>query len=141
MKHARSQVDQRLLQSGLFVYGTLKPNRANRFARRLKRESAGALPAVVKGSLRRAAGVDQDVGVFPSLSIKGKREVPGLFVLLKTPEKTFSTWLDEYEGAGKDAPERLFRRRRVQVWIADERDPTRKRAIRAWCYVRPQAKG
>ena len=74
----------------LFVYGTLRSEFDNRYARLLRKEAAFLRRATVPGSIYR-------VEHYPAFRPQPDGEVHGELYRLNTPEATLAV-LDEYEG-------------------------------------------
>ena len=111
------------MKKGLFIYGTLHPDRAPQEIRgvvdRLKPIGSGT----VRGELH-------DLGEYPALAPRGKRQpVPGaLFALPEDPGAL--RMLDAYEEFDPQKPETsLFRRRNRVVTLQNGRKE------RHWVYV------
>ena len=74
----------------IFVYGTLRSEFNNRYARLLRKEGTLVGPATVRGSIHR-------VRHFPAFRPEPAGEVRGELYRLHRPEATLKA-LDEYEG-------------------------------------------
>jgi gamma-glutamylcyclotransferase (GGCT)/AIG2-like uncharacterized protein YtfP len=146
----KSKLSSREPNPLLFVYGTLRRNRTNRFARKLRTESKIEFAkAELKADLLERAGIDKDVGSFPGIIRTGPRakdKVIGQVLRLKDPTKTFETWLDAYEAADKEATPRLFRRKQVRILPIQAshskkfRESSKVQPVEVWIYVLSQRK-
>jgi gamma-glutamylcyclotransferase (GGCT)/AIG2-like uncharacterized protein YtfP len=74
----------------LFVYGTLRSEFSNKYARLLRGQGERMGPASVPGSIYR-------IGSYPGWKPEPVGEVRGELYKLENPEQTLST-LDDYEG-------------------------------------------
>src|ERR1017187_8127617 len=74
----------------LFVYGTLRSEFSNKYARLLRGQGESMGPASVPGSIYR-------IGSYPGWKPEPPGEVRGELYKLANPEQTLST-LDDYEG-------------------------------------------
>src|ERR1019366_2175514 len=74
----------------LFVYGTLRSEFSNKYARLLRGQGERMGPASVPGSIYR-------IGSYPGWKPEPPGEVRGELYKLANPEQTLST-LDDYEG-------------------------------------------
>ncbi len=111
------------MRKGLFIYGTLHPDRAPDEIRDVVQQMTLVGPATITGEVH-------DLGEYPALAPKGQRKpVRGsLFALPDHPDALRK--LDAYEEFNPQQPETsLFRRRRRVVTLSDGRKE------RHWVYV------
>ena len=111
------------MKKGLFIYGTLHPDRA-------PDEIRGAVERLRLIGLGTILGELHDLGEYPALAPGGKRErVFGTLFALPDEIETLQT-LDAYEGFNPREPETsLFRRRERTITLPDGRKE------RHWVYV------
>lgn len=108
---------------GLFVYGTLHPDRAPAEIRDVVRQMKPIGTGTVLGEVH-------DLGEYPALAPRGQRKpVSGaLFALPESPDALRK--LDAYEEFDRQKPETsLFRRRKRVITLSDGRKE------RHWVYV------
>ncbi|MGI4757396.1 MAG: gamma-glutamylcyclotransferase family protein [Janthinobacterium lividum] len=111
------------MKPGLFVYGTLHPDRAPEEIRDVVRQMTLVGDGTISGEVH-------DLGEYPALAPRGQRKpVRGsLFALPDHPDALRK--LDAYEEFNPQQPETsLFRRRRRVVTLSDGRKE------RHWVYV------
>ena len=111
------------MKKGLFVYGTLHPERAPDEVRHVVAQLSAIGPGTVLGELH-------DLGEYPALVKQGKRQpVRGMLFALPDDPETLQQ-LDAYEGFDPRKPETgLFRRRLLTVTLQNGRKE------RHWVYV------
>jgi gamma-glutamylcyclotransferase (GGCT)/AIG2-like uncharacterized protein YtfP len=101
----------------LFVYGTLRSEFSNKYARLLRSQAERLGPASVSGSIYR-------IGSYPGWKPEPAGEVRGELYKLENPEQTLSA-LDDYEGEDFERVEiRIGTAGHDAVWIyLYKRDP------------------
>ena len=111
------------MKKGLFIYGTLHPDRAPHEIRGIVEQMKPIGSGTVRGELH-------DLGEYPALSPRGKRRpVAGAIFALPDDPKALRM-LDAYEEFDRRNPESsLFRRRKRVVTLEDGRKE------RHWVYI------